>query len=80
MPAIVPMIPSIIGGVGAIGGMLGQHKQQKQNMAYSNKALGSLGASGGPESLHAFRGTLEALERAVKVLDDRSAAQGMVIT
>ena len=43
-------------------------------------ALGNLGASGGPESLHSFGGTLEALERAVKVLDDRSAAQGMVIT
>ena len=41
-----PIVPAIIGGAGSIIGMLGQHKQQKQNMAYSNKALGSLGAMG----------------------------------
>ncbi len=36
--------------------------------------------AGGAASLQALDKTLEALERAVKVLDDRSAAQGMVIT
>lgn len=37
-------------------------------------------SSGGDETLQVFAGILDALERAVKVLDERSNAQGMVIT
>lgn len=40
------IIPAIIGGAGSIVGMLGQRKQQKQNTAYTNRALGTLGAMG----------------------------------
>jgi hypothetical protein len=41
-----PIVPAVIGGVGSIIGALGTHKQQKQNAAYTNNALGGLGAMG----------------------------------
>jgi hypothetical protein len=47
MPPLAAMaIPSLIGLGGSVIGALGSHKQQKQNAAYTNNALGGLGAMG----------------------------------
>lgn len=42
--------------------------------------LAEMGAQAAPEALERLNGALEALEKAVKTLDERSLMQGMAIT